>query len=157
MKRRRLLQIIAALPLVGGLWRSAFAPAEAASRSPSRVRPGDPAWPSQAEWDRLSNDVRLIKVQSPLAACIETPSGAACAEVFKELKNPYYLGDEVGLTQSSAGSTPGLRRRAPTRSPPRRPPTSPPPSVSRASTTCGSSSRAAATAISAPRTRRTRC
>ena len=25
---------------------------------------------------------------------------ADCAQVFKELKNPYYLGDEVGLTQS---------------------------------------------------------
>ena len=102
MKRRRLLQIIAALPLARGLWwRSAIAPAAAAS-SPSRVRPGDPAWPLLGEWQQLSKDVggRLFKVRSPLAVCIEAPSGAACAEVFKELKNPYYLGDEVGLTQS---------------------------------------------------------
>jgi FAD/FMN-containing dehydrogenase len=28
------------------------------------------------------------------------PSSADCERVFKELKNPYYLGDEVGLTQS---------------------------------------------------------
>ena len=103
MNRRRLLQITAAWGMLRGLWRSALAPAEAAaSPAPSRVRPGDPAWPSQEEWDQLSKDVggRLIKVQSPLAACIETPSGAECAEVFKQLKNPYYLGDEVGLTQS---------------------------------------------------------
>jgi FAD/FMN-containing dehydrogenase len=103
MNRRRLLQMIAAIPLLRGLWRSALGPAEAAaSPSTSRVRPGDPAWPSQGEWDQLSKDVggRLIKVQSPLTACIEAPSGADCAEVFKELKNPYYLGDEVGLTQS---------------------------------------------------------
>ena len=39
-------------------------------------------------------------MHSPLAACVAAPSDAACAEVFKELKNPYYLGDEVGLTQS---------------------------------------------------------
>ncbi len=41
----------------------------------------------------------LIRVESPLTVCV----GAAenlCAPVFKELKNPYYLGDEPGLTQS---------------------------------------------------------
>jgi FAD/FMN-containing dehydrogenase len=27
-------------------------------------------------------------------------SNPACAQVFKHLKNPHYLGDEVGLTQS---------------------------------------------------------
>jgi FAD/FMN-containing dehydrogenase len=31
---------------------------------------------------------------------MDAPSSAACAGVFKNLKNPYYLGDEVGLTQS---------------------------------------------------------
>jgi FAD/FMN-containing dehydrogenase len=39
-------------------------------------------------------------VSSPLAACTEAPSSPACAQVFKDLKNPYYLGDEIGLTQS---------------------------------------------------------
>ena len=43
---------------------------------------------------------RLVKVQSPLAACLEAPSSPRCAQVLKALKNPYYLGDEVGLTQS---------------------------------------------------------
>jgi FAD/FMN-containing dehydrogenase len=68
----------------------------------SRVRPSDPAWPSETSWNRLSRDVggQLIKVQSPLAACMDAPSSVACAEVFKDVKNPYYLGDEVGLTQS---------------------------------------------------------
>jgi FAD/FMN-containing dehydrogenase len=67
-----------------------------------RVRPGDPAWPSDAAWDELNRQVegRLIKVRSPLAACVGAPFDAACAQTFKELKNPYYLGDEVGLTQS---------------------------------------------------------
>ena len=37
---------------------------------------------------------------SPLTTCTDAPSSAACAKVFKDLKNPYYLGDEVGLTQS---------------------------------------------------------
>ena len=96
--RRRLLGTLAGLPLATrGPGR-----ALAANRSQARVRPGDPAWPSEAKWDQLSHEVqgRLIKVQSPLAACVGAPSDAACAQVFKELKNPYYLGDEVGLTQS---------------------------------------------------------
>jgi FAD/FMN-containing dehydrogenase len=68
----------------------------------SRVRPDDPAWPSKASWDRLSRDVggRLVKVRSPLAAYMEAPAGPGCAQIFKQLKNPYYLGDEPGLTQS---------------------------------------------------------
>ena len=68
----------------------------------SRVRPGDATWPSAASWDRLRRHVggRLVKVQSPLAACVEAPSSPDCAHVFKKMKNPYYLGDEVGLTQS---------------------------------------------------------
>jgi hypothetical protein len=68
----------------------------------SRVRPGDSAWPSAASWDRFGKEVggRLVKVQSPLAACLEAPSSADCARVLNAVKNPYYLGDEVGLTQS---------------------------------------------------------
>ncbi len=39
-------------------------------------------------------------MRSPLAACVGAAPDAACAQVFKELKNPYFLGDEPGLTQS---------------------------------------------------------
>ncbi len=101
MNRRRLLQFIAGLPLANGPLQWAFTPAQAAPPA-SRVRPGDPAWPSGASWEQLDRDVagRLIKVRSPLAACVGASSDAACAQVFKELKNPYYIGDEVGLTQT---------------------------------------------------------
>jgi FAD/FMN-containing dehydrogenase len=37
-----------------------------------------------------------MKVQSPLASC----DGAACTQLFKEFKNPYFIGDNVGLTQT---------------------------------------------------------
>src|SRR6202035_156584 len=43
---------------------------------------------------------RLIKVRSPLADCVGGSFDPNCEQIFKELKNPYYLGDEVGLTQS---------------------------------------------------------
>jgi FAD/FMN-containing dehydrogenase len=68
----------------------------------SRVRPGDPAWPSAASWDRLRRAVggRLVEVRSPLAACAAAPADPGCAGLFDRLKNPYYLGDEVGLTQT---------------------------------------------------------
>lgn len=95
---RRLLEILAGLRFMSGL-----APvASSAAQPKTRVRPGDPAWPSDAAWDHLSQEVegRLIKVHSPLAACADGSSDADCARVFRELKNPYYLGDEVGLTQS---------------------------------------------------------
>ena len=104
MNRRRLLQAGAALPLLPDNWRSwpHLVPAATASPSSSRVRPGDPEWPSAASWERLNRDVggRLITVESPLAACIEAPESATCAHVFDSLQNPYYLGDEVGLTQT---------------------------------------------------------
>jgi FAD/FMN-containing dehydrogenase len=101
MNRRRLLQIIAGLPLADGLLQRTFAAAQTAPPT-SRLRPTDLEWPSEASWKQLDRDVegRLIKVQSPLAACVGAPSDAACAQTFKELKNPYYLGDEVALTQS---------------------------------------------------------
>src|SRR5580700_6957874 len=105
MKRRRLLQIVGALiSSIPSLWSWLLASRSSAmaSRPLSRVRPTDPEWPSEASWDRLGQKIRgkLVKVQSPLGECVEAPSDATCAQTFKELKNPYYLGDEVGLTQS---------------------------------------------------------
>jgi FAD/FMN-containing dehydrogenase len=68
-----------------------------------RVRPGDPSWPSAASWDRLNRDIggRLMPVQSPLAPCRAVPGSPSCVEVARRLKNPYYLGDQPGLTQTS--------------------------------------------------------
>ena len=40
-------------------------------------------------------------MHSPLSACREAPNGLACRDLFKELKNPYYIGDQPGLTQTS--------------------------------------------------------
>jgi hypothetical protein len=98
LNRRRLLGTLAGLPFVSGFARGA----SAATQPQARVRLGDPAWPSEASWDQLDRDVegRLIKARSPLADCVGGTPDAACEQLFKQLKNPYYLGDEVGLTQS---------------------------------------------------------
>jgi hypothetical protein len=65
----------------------------------ARVRPGDSAWPSEARWNRLRDDLgaRLIKVPPSPASS----SGAASCELFERLKNPFFIADQVGLTQTS--------------------------------------------------------
>src|SRR5215475_1034269 len=105
MRRRDVLAGLAATSLFAGIRGAGAEPmpgASASARPASRVRPGDSGWPSDAAWEELNRQVegRLMKVQSPLVACLDAPSSAACAQTFKKLKNPYYLGDEVGLTQS---------------------------------------------------------
>ena len=42
-----------------------------------------------------------MEVQSPLKTCQGAPRGGACRDVFRELKNPYYIGDQVALTQTT--------------------------------------------------------
>ena len=107
MKRRQVLKVAASIPLLSRMeWlRLADARAEhgTSNQAFSRVRPGDAAWPSEESWNKLGRAVegRLIKVNSPLNVCREAPDSPACAEVFKSLRNPYYIGDQVGLTQTS--------------------------------------------------------
>ncbi len=69
----------------------------------SRVRPGDAMWPSEKKWAQLKKEVNgnLLKPESPLAACKTSPESPACKEVFKNLKNPYYIGENPALTQTS--------------------------------------------------------
>lgn len=72
------------------------------SRIRRRVRPADRAWPTAQEWQGLNQAVggRLLTVRSPLSDCLGAPTSAACAQVWAELRNPYYIGDEPGLTQT---------------------------------------------------------
>jgi FAD/FMN-containing dehydrogenase len=107
MNRRRLLKSAAAAALLPGLAPQTFAAAAedvaASDLGLSRVRPGDPAWPAKASWERLKSDVggRLIEVQWPLRPCRDDPAGLSCDDVFAGLRNPYYVADQVGLTQTT--------------------------------------------------------
>lgn len=102
--RRRLLRMAAATPLLSGLlsWLLVPSRALAAPGPQPRVRPGDASWPSEAQWKALGDSLKgqLIKVESPLTRCQDAPGGPACTALFKALKNPYFLGDEVALTQT---------------------------------------------------------
>ena len=103
--RRRLLRIAAALrlaPVVG--WASLVPPAAlAAEATRVRVRPGEAGWPDEARWRAAWPRGRrrlLVKVRSPFADCLADADRAACAELFKSARNPYFLGDDAGLTQT---------------------------------------------------------
>jgi FAD/FMN-containing dehydrogenase len=67
------------------------------------VRPSDAEWPSEESWEELRRLVegRLIKVESPLRGCREAPDSPQCNELFKGLQNPFYIGDNPALTQTS--------------------------------------------------------
>ena len=103
MNRRDVLARLgatAALPMLGlGCARRGPRPMQRGDR---RVRPSDPEWPSVAQWEALNRAVggQLIQVRSPLFDCREGLTTSGCAEFIKHARNPYYLGDEVGLTQT---------------------------------------------------------
>lgn len=95
--RRRDVLAIAGTPLLPSAAWPATGPAPAA-----RVRPGDPGWPSAAQWQALAAQVgdAFVDVHSPLDACRREPGSEDCERLFKALKNPYFLGDHVALTQT---------------------------------------------------------
>jgi FAD/FMN-containing dehydrogenase len=67
-----------------------------------RRRPSDAGWPSKAAWKRLNDQVEgnLIPVEFPIEACLKDINSAACKNLVANIKNPYYIGDEPGLTQT---------------------------------------------------------
>ncbi|HEY9111742.1 MAG TPA: FAD-binding oxidoreductase [Rhodanobacteraceae bacterium] len=107
MKRRALLKWMAGAPVFGALLASVpeglWAKTAAAARTLHRVRPGESGWPSATDWDALNRQVggRLTKLADPLAACRADPSGAACVDFFRQIRNPYYILDHANLTQTS--------------------------------------------------------
>jgi len=97
MQRRQLLKAALTLPLLPLLARSARA-LPAALRA--RLRPGQPGWPAPSEWEALKRAVggRLLRPVSPFAGGTGT---AAYAQGIRRLSNPFALGDDPALTQTS--------------------------------------------------------
>ena len=65
-------------------------------------RPAPAAWPSKAAWKQLNDAVggNLVSIDFPLAACRQAAGSSACENLFENIKNPYYIGDHPGLTQT---------------------------------------------------------
>jgi hypothetical protein len=68
-----------------------------------RVRPSDPGWPTPARWQELGRNVggNLIRPKPLFAACEGEPGGAACADLTKNLRNPFFIGDQPSGTEVS--------------------------------------------------------
>jgi len=104
MKRRELLKAALALPLLPllpVLARTVQAlPAAVAGAVRTRLRPSQSGWPAPAQWEALKRAVggRLLKPVSPFASGPGTP---AYAQALKQLRNPFALGDDPALTQTS--------------------------------------------------------
>jgi FAD/FMN-containing dehydrogenase len=101
MNRRTLLKHAMALPLLPLALRVdslLAAPKGATTVVRERVRPGAPGWPGDAQWQALNREVggRLSVPRSPFLGDVATR-----AEAMAQLKNPYYIGDQAALTQTS--------------------------------------------------------
>ena len=99
MKRRTFLKATGAaalLTLVPRRLKAATAP------TVSRCRPSDAAWPSKSAWKQLNEavDGNLISVDFPLSILKNNPDSNAAKFFLKDLKNPYFVGDQPGLTQT---------------------------------------------------------
>ena len=103
MNRRAFLKAIGSAALLPMLPRRLFADSGPAVSGFHRRRPSDASWPSQADWKRLSDAVggNLIPVESPISVLSTDPNGAAAKALAANLKNPYFIGEQPGLTQSS--------------------------------------------------------
>ncbi|MGZ3898309.1 MAG: FAD-dependent oxidoreductase [Flavisolibacter sp.] len=104
MQRRKFIKGAITFPAFSMVGASLFPAFAAPPFTPfRRVRPGEPEWPSAATWEEFNQQVRgnLIKPESPLKACQSGSIGTGCRDVLKELKNPYYIGDQPALTQTS--------------------------------------------------------
>ena len=84
----------------GGL---AIAQEDAAGPMSPPNRPGDPGWPSSADWDRLNESVngRLVRPVSPVQARKVDSNSAACQVALQNIENPFYLSAQAGATQST--------------------------------------------------------
>ena len=90
MRRRRFLA--AGLSLAGAT--VLHVPPARTAAALTRVRPGMPGWPTEAEWEGLKEavDGRWSPVALP---DFKDPA------VRKLLSDPFYIGDQPGLTQNS--------------------------------------------------------
>lgn len=98
MNRRAFLKALGSAALLPLLPLRLFA----ANPNFRRRHPADPAWPSPSAWKQLNDAVggNLLPVNFPLSQLKTDPESAAAKLLWKNLKNPYYLGDQPGLTQT---------------------------------------------------------
>ena len=97
MNRRAFLKAIGSAALLPILPRRLWAGANV-----RRCRPSDPTWPSPAAWKQLNDAIggNLIPVNFPLSVLKTDPNGEAAKQFAENIRNPYYIGDQPGLTET---------------------------------------------------------
>jgi FAD/FMN-containing dehydrogenase len=102
MKRRQVLQAGLAIPFSALLSRASSGNSAPRARR-SRVRPGEPGWPSPDKWRALGERVggSLIAAHGLFDSCRSEPEGAECLDARNHIRNPYWIGDQPGGTQVS--------------------------------------------------------
>lgn len=97
MDRRSFLKAMGAMAMLPALPRGT-----AGAAAFTRRRPSDANWPSPAAWKQLSDAVggNLIPVNFPLSVWKKDPKSAAAEQLASNLKNPYFIGEQAGLTQT---------------------------------------------------------
>jgi FAD/FMN-containing dehydrogenase len=100
MDRRELLTSMAAFPLLALV---PSAPAHSAGTPLRRVRPGDPAWPTAADWRKLDEAVggELLEVRALFSACESDRGSIGCRDALANIRNPFYIGDQPAGTEVS--------------------------------------------------------
>jgi FAD/FMN-containing dehydrogenase len=95
MKRRAFLRALGTAALIPILPSGLLAAANY-----RRCRPSDLAWPAQSEWKRLDEALggNLIPVDFPFSKSARDT--ATDNRLWTDLKNPYYIGEQPGLTQT---------------------------------------------------------
>ncbi|PRC94870.1 FAD binding domain [Solimicrobium silvestre] len=89
--------------LNGGLITRAVAAINSTATLWRRSRPSDASWPAKELWAELNQKVHgnLSKVDALFASCVLDQNSAACLDVKKNIRNPFYIGDQAGGTQVS--------------------------------------------------------
>jgi FAD/FMN-containing dehydrogenase len=102
MNRRDLLKTLG-VGILQLVFRPALALSAGLKRAVTRVRPSDPTWPNAASWAKLKESVggNLIQPHALFADCQTDASSAACAEIHKNIRNPFYIGDQPAGTEVS--------------------------------------------------------
>ncbi len=90
--------------LAASLGCAASRPTAAPESAPlCRCTPGQPCWPAPGDWQRFAAGLhgKLEQPESPLAPCRTDAAGEACAAAIRSSRNPFYLQDQPGATQST--------------------------------------------------------
>src|SRR3954471_19785769 len=103
MDRRDVLKAASATVATSALWPKNSLLAAEAPVLARRARPGDAGWPSATDWQKLKAAIggNLIEPRPLFVGCTPDAKSAPCQDVLRNMRNPFYIGDQPSGTQVS--------------------------------------------------------